>query len=185
MTDVTGMSTKNRWLQVTPSLTSLWSGVPGDVITAIIIGAFMIHGLQPGPIMFIQNETMIFQEEIMTKFRNPLKLVQTEITKILKTIRDFRQDHVRESIVIERMMEQERQKTNTQRQQLLEQQTNHTHNLESWQSQLIQIQNQIQHLRKQQRHQLLTNPSKENPRLSSWRLCLALWKNIIWMALII
>ncbi|MEM6944487.1 MAG: tripartite tricarboxylate transporter permease, partial [Pseudomonadota bacterium] len=28
-------------------------GIPGDVITAIIIGAFMIHGLQPGPMMFI------------------------------------------------------------------------------------------------------------------------------------
>lgn len=35
-------------------------GVPGDVITAIIIGAFMIHGLQPGPIMFIQNANIIY-----------------------------------------------------------------------------------------------------------------------------
>ncbi len=35
-------------------------GVPGDVITAIIIGAFMIHGLQPGPIMFVQNANIIY-----------------------------------------------------------------------------------------------------------------------------
>jgi len=35
-------------------------GVPGDVITAIIIGAFMIHGLQPGPMMFIQNANIIY-----------------------------------------------------------------------------------------------------------------------------
>ncbi|MEQ8710681.1 MAG: tripartite tricarboxylate transporter permease [Rhodospirillales bacterium] len=35
-------------------------GVPGDVITAIIIGAFMIHGLQPGPMMFIQNSDIIY-----------------------------------------------------------------------------------------------------------------------------
>lgn len=35
-------------------------GVPGDVITAIIIGAFMIHGLQPGPMMFILNIDIIY-----------------------------------------------------------------------------------------------------------------------------
>lgn len=35
-------------------------GIPGDVITAIIIGAFMIHGLQPGPMMFATNGDMIY-----------------------------------------------------------------------------------------------------------------------------
>lgn len=35
-------------------------GVPGDVITAIILGAFMIHGLQPGPMMFILNVDIIY-----------------------------------------------------------------------------------------------------------------------------
>jgi len=35
-------------------------GVPGDVITAIIIGAFMIHGLQPGPVMFVANADLIY-----------------------------------------------------------------------------------------------------------------------------
>lgn len=35
-------------------------GVPGDVITAIIIGAFMIHGLQPGPLMFVLNVDIIY-----------------------------------------------------------------------------------------------------------------------------
>lgn len=35
-------------------------GIPGDVITAIIIGAFMIHGLQPGPIMFVVNADIIY-----------------------------------------------------------------------------------------------------------------------------
>ena len=35
-------------------------GVPGDVITAIIIGAFMIHNLQPGPMMFILNVDIIY-----------------------------------------------------------------------------------------------------------------------------
>ncbi|MBU1210697.1 MAG: tripartite tricarboxylate transporter permease [Alphaproteobacteria bacterium] len=35
-------------------------GVPGDVITAIIIGAFMVHGLQPGPMMFVANANIIY-----------------------------------------------------------------------------------------------------------------------------
>ena len=35
-------------------------GVPGDVITAVILGAFMIHGLRPGPVMFVENITMIY-----------------------------------------------------------------------------------------------------------------------------
>ncbi len=35
-------------------------GVPGDVITAIIIGAFMIHGLQPGPMMFDTHPDLIY-----------------------------------------------------------------------------------------------------------------------------
>ncbi len=35
-------------------------GVPGDVITAIIIGAFMVHGLQPGPMMFVINADIIY-----------------------------------------------------------------------------------------------------------------------------
>lgn len=35
-------------------------GVPGDVITAVILGAFMIHGLRPGPILFEQNLPMIY-----------------------------------------------------------------------------------------------------------------------------
>ncbi len=34
-------------------------GVPGDVVTAVILGAFMIHGLRPGPIMFQENLDMI------------------------------------------------------------------------------------------------------------------------------
>ena len=35
-------------------------GVPGDVITAVILGAFMIHGLRPGPVMFVENLSMIY-----------------------------------------------------------------------------------------------------------------------------
>lgn len=34
-------------------------GIPGDVITAIILGAFMIHGLTPGPVLFQENLPLI------------------------------------------------------------------------------------------------------------------------------
>ena len=35
-------------------------GIPGDVVTAVILGAFMLHGLTPGPLMFEQNLGMIY-----------------------------------------------------------------------------------------------------------------------------
>ncbi len=35
-------------------------GIPGDVITAIVLGAFMIHGLRPGPLLFQDNLSLIY-----------------------------------------------------------------------------------------------------------------------------
>lgn len=35
-------------------------GVPGDIITAVILGAFMIHGLRPGPLLFVDNLPLIY-----------------------------------------------------------------------------------------------------------------------------
>ena len=35
-------------------------GVPGDIVTAILLGAFLIHGLQPGPLLFQSNLPMIY-----------------------------------------------------------------------------------------------------------------------------
>lgn len=34
-------------------------GIPGDSMTAILIGALIIHGLQPGPMMFVEQPGMI------------------------------------------------------------------------------------------------------------------------------
>lgn len=34
-------------------------GIPGDGVTAILIGAFMIHGLQPGPLLYVENPEII------------------------------------------------------------------------------------------------------------------------------
>ena len=35
-------------------------GIPGDGVTAILLGAFMIHGLQPGPFMFRQMPDLMY-----------------------------------------------------------------------------------------------------------------------------
>lgn len=34
-------------------------GIPGDAVTAIMIGAFLIHGLQPGPALFLQSPDLV------------------------------------------------------------------------------------------------------------------------------
>jgi putative tricarboxylic transport membrane protein len=35
-------------------------GIPGQVIDAILLGALIIHGLQPGPLLFKQNPDMVY-----------------------------------------------------------------------------------------------------------------------------
>jgi len=35
-------------------------GIPGDPITAIMLGAFLVHGLVPGPMLFIEASTLVY-----------------------------------------------------------------------------------------------------------------------------
>jgi putative tricarboxylic transport membrane protein len=35
-------------------------GIPGSVIAAIMMGAFIIHGMAPGPLLFINNRDMVY-----------------------------------------------------------------------------------------------------------------------------
>lgn len=35
-------------------------GIPGSAVTAVLIGAFMIHGLRPGPLLFLNNLDLIY-----------------------------------------------------------------------------------------------------------------------------
>ncbi len=42
------------------AMTTLLSlGIPGDAVTAILIGAFVIHGLKPGPLLFEQHLDLV------------------------------------------------------------------------------------------------------------------------------
>ncbi len=34
-------------------------GIPGDTVTAMLIGAFMIHGISPGPMLFMANADLV------------------------------------------------------------------------------------------------------------------------------
>jgi putative tricarboxylic transport membrane protein len=35
-------------------------GIPGGAVTAIMLGAFMVHGLQPGPLLMAQNSNLVY-----------------------------------------------------------------------------------------------------------------------------
>ncbi|MCC8190144.1 MAG: tripartite tricarboxylate transporter permease [Planctomycetes bacterium] len=35
-------------------------GIPGDVVTAALIGGLMLHGLQPGPLLFVENPEFVY-----------------------------------------------------------------------------------------------------------------------------
>jgi putative tricarboxylic transport membrane protein len=35
-------------------------GIPGDSVTAVMVGAFILHGVQPGPLLFAQNGALAY-----------------------------------------------------------------------------------------------------------------------------
>lgn len=41
-------------------ITMLTLGIPGDAITAVLIGAFVIHGINPGPLLFQKNVALVY-----------------------------------------------------------------------------------------------------------------------------
>lgn len=41
-------------------ITALTLGIPGDTVTAMLIGGLMIQGVQPGPLMFINNPDVVY-----------------------------------------------------------------------------------------------------------------------------
>src|SRR5690606_23486777 len=40
--------------------TMLTLGIPGDAVSAILIGALLIHGIQPGPLLFESKRAFVF-----------------------------------------------------------------------------------------------------------------------------
>lgn len=51
-------------------------GVPGDIVTAILVGAFLIHGLTPGPSLFKYNMDIVYGIMLSLLFINILLYIQ-------------------------------------------------------------------------------------------------------------
>src|SRR5699024_12768106 len=46
-------------------------GIPGEAVTAVLLGALMVQGIQPGPLLFQDNETARSEEhtsELQSRF---------------------------------------------------------------------------------------------------------------------
>jgi putative tricarboxylic transport membrane protein len=56
-------------------LTMLSLGIPGDAVTGVMIGALMIHGLSPGPVLFKENFELVSSIFIGMLLANMLVLV--------------------------------------------------------------------------------------------------------------
>ncbi|MDK2986169.1 MAG: putative tricarboxylic transport rane protein [Clostridia bacterium] len=50
-------------------------GVPGDGVTAVMLGAFMVHNLRPGPMLFQNNADLVFAIYIGLILANVLMLI--------------------------------------------------------------------------------------------------------------
>ena len=35
-------------------------GIPGDGVTAVLIGSLMMYGMQPGPMMFVEKPEFVY-----------------------------------------------------------------------------------------------------------------------------
>lgn len=54
-------------------------GIPGDSITAILIGVFMLHGLRPGPLIFEQQPVLLMSIYITFIIANALIMIPLEV----------------------------------------------------------------------------------------------------------
>ncbi|MFP4301160.1 MAG: tripartite tricarboxylate transporter permease [Spirochaetaceae bacterium] len=50
-------------------------GIPGDAVTAIMMGAFIVHGLQPGPMMMVNSADLFWYIVILFLLANVLFLI--------------------------------------------------------------------------------------------------------------
>ena len=55
--------------------TMLTLGIPGDAVSAILIGALLIHGIQPGPLLFANQQSFVFSIVFLLIFASLLIMV--------------------------------------------------------------------------------------------------------------
>ena len=55
--------------------TMLTLGIPGDAVSAILIGALLIHGIQPGPLLFEGNQAFVYTLVFLMAFAAVIGMV--------------------------------------------------------------------------------------------------------------
>lgn len=56
-----GLDTLKYGIDMLPAMIPLLTlGIPGDGVTALLLGAFVLHGIQPGPTMFTKQSVMAY-----------------------------------------------------------------------------------------------------------------------------
>lgn len=81
--------------------TMLTLGIPGDGVTAVLIGSLMMYGMQPGPMMFVENKPFVYQLMIMMIVANLMFLIFGLMTsKASASLLHIREQYVWTAIVI-------------------------------------------------------------------------------------
>ncbi|WP_172293691.1 tripartite tricarboxylate transporter permease [Pseudoruegeria sp. HB172150] len=57
---IAGPESANNSAAITAFIPTLTLGIPGDVIMALMLGAMIIHGVQPGPLMLVERPEMFW-----------------------------------------------------------------------------------------------------------------------------
>ena len=69
-------------------------GIPGSATTAVILGAFILHGLQPGPMLIVNEPTLVYSifigllliNFLMLAFAKPFIAIYSQVLKVPYTI---------------------------------------------------------------------------------------------------
>jgi putative tricarboxylic transport membrane protein len=72
---VTAAETANNSSTGGAMIPFLTLGIPGDAVTAVLIGALLIHGLQPGPMLFQNNPEVVSSMFILLALSNFLFVI--------------------------------------------------------------------------------------------------------------
>ena len=58
--DLSGENGRLSWQEIKSRIPVLTLGIPGDDVTAVLMGAFLIQGITPGPNIFFENTTVVY-----------------------------------------------------------------------------------------------------------------------------
>ncbi|MEY8337668.1 tripartite tricarboxylate transporter permease [Lachnospiraceae bacterium 62-35] len=81
--------------------TMLTLGIPGDGVTAVLIGSLMMYGMQPGPMMFVESKPFVYQLMVMMAVANVMFLIFGLLTsKASASLLNVKEQYVWTAIII-------------------------------------------------------------------------------------